>query len=383
VQKFSPDKLFYSVVNLVSTNQGYTKTLIAAWSAFGRLISTPFKSAFSKKRERISHTFFEEEYEKLIAKYEPNRRQWRGLRIYGTDGDQYDLPATEDILNAGYKGFPCANNMETYYPKMYVVQCVDLLSGVTKKFLYGNQNRETELALEIAICLESNSLTLYDRLFFSRDLTTAHASSKSYYFARCRKGLSVLSEIQAFEHSSLGMEQIELGGNLVTLIKIKNPTNDEIGIFATNLPDSFLMPKIINELYALRWGVETSNRDITHTLEIEKWHSKSINGIQQEIFALLWVMNQAKIQMAYATLDKAPVSPERREYAVSNFKAVMDFLREDLLLYVKNKSKGLMRKMSLIIQQTKENRKRLSRSYPREVKRAGKTHKINSMVPRR
>ena len=81
---------------------------------------------------RISFEFFKDQAEAVVESYEPHRRTWRDLRVYATDGDQYELPRTEDILSNGYIGYPCKNDLETHYPHMYVVHCYDVLGGVTK-----------------------------------------------------------------------------------------------------------------------------------------------------------------------------------------------------------------------------------------------------------
>ncbi|MBK8203505.1 MAG: hypothetical protein IPK68_14660 [Bdellovibrionales bacterium] len=130
----------------------------------------PAKSALSKKRGRVSFEFFKEQVDDGIMKYEPHCpeltrpsglcHRWRPVRT----------SRTEDILNQGYRGYPCADDKETHYPRMYVVHCYDVLGGVTKAFRYSNANEEMHNAMEIAVGLEEKSLTLYDRLFFCKDL---------------------------------------------------------------------------------------------------------------------------------------------------------------------------------------------------------------------
>jgi Transposase DDE domain len=346
-------------------------------------LQVPFKSALSKCRSRISFLFFKEQFNNLINAYELNRPTWRGLRIFATDGDQFSLPASEDILKADYRGYPCKDKMETHYPRMYVVHCLDVLSGVSKDFRYSSKNQELQLALEIATTLESNSVTLYDRLFFCKDLVLAHEDSKSYFFARCKAGETVLGEIREFELSSFRKKMFKISGHNVTLIKIKNPSNAEDSIFATNLPKKYLAKSRIKELYTLRWGVETVNRDFTHTLNIEKWHSKTINGVLQEIYVGLWVMNQGKIQITNSIKKNKIISPERRNFVTANFKSVIEFFNEDLLSYVKKQTQKLMSKLRMLIQRSTEERMRLKRSAPRVVKGEGSRFPSSSLTPRR
>lgn len=368
---------------MVLGNSGYTKCLNAVWASFDSALRAPFKSALTKIRNRISFLFFKEQFDSLLIAFEPLRKTWRGLRIYATDGDQLALPASEDVLGAGYRGYPCKDQMETHFPRMYVVQCHDILSGVTRDFRYSHENQEVQLALEIATQLEPNSVTLYDRLFFCRDLGVAHDSSNSYFFARCRSGETVLAEIRDFEQSNSRKRQVVINGVEITLLKIKNPTTNDESIFATNLPKKFLSSSRIKELYTLRWGVETANRDFTATLAIETWHSNSINGVLQEIYAGLWALNQAKIQISNAIPKKGVLSPEHREYVATNFKSLIEFLNEDLLSYAARPTKKLMSKLAMLIRRTSEKRHRLRRTAPRVVKSEGSRFPSCSLTKRR
>ncbi len=317
----------------------------------------------------------------MITKYEPHRRTWRGLRVYGTDGDQYELPRTDDILNQGYCGYPCADDKETHYPRMYVVHCYDVLGGVTKAFRYSNQNEEMHSAMEIAVGLEEKSLTLYDRLFFCKDLVRAHQGSGSYFVARLKEDGLIMPEIIEFSKSSKRNFSFEFEGTIISLVKVVNPRTNEVALFATNLERSRFRNKEINDLYALRWDVETANRDMTHTLKIEQWHSHSLNGILQEIYTILWLMNQARIQMAQA-LQKRCTMVQLFNYAKSNFKLIVDFILDSLKDLTMKKYRRINRRLKFLLRISTEHRKRRSRSYPRQVKKSRKTYPSASTVPR-
>jgi len=383
IRKFDPETLFHAVVNLSITDHDYNGALNAVWSGLRRVVDVPFKSALSQARSRVSHSFFRDKFDRVISDYEPYRKQWRKLRIYATDGDQYQLPASDDVLEAGYRGYPCKDGQETHYPRMYVVHCCDMISGVTKEYRYSNENQELQLALEIATALEGNSVTLYDRLFFCRALVAAHGSSLSYFFARCKSGETVLIEIQEFEKSDSKKAKVEIDGHEVTLLKIENPTTGEVNVFATNLPEKYLKKKRVNELYSLRWGAESNHRDLTETMKIEKWHSTKINGIQQEIYAMLWATNQARIQIATVIKKKESISPENRVYVSINFKAVMEFLAKHLIQFAKSKSRKILTSLHFLMERTKETRMRLSREAPKVIKYENKRFPSASLVPRR
>ncbi len=341
----------------------------------------PTKSALSKKRGRISFKFFKEALDEVVDIYEPHRRTWRGLRVYGTDGDQYELPRTEDILSHDYQGYPCANNTESHYPHMYVVHCYDVLGGVTKAFRYSHKNEEMYNAMEIAVGLEPNSVTLYDRLFFCSDLMRSHQGSGSYFVARLKEGGLGLPEIIEFAQSSKRNMSFEFEGSIIHLIKVINPRTKQAALFATNLERSRFRNKEISDLYALRWEVETANRDMSHTLKVEQWHSHFLNGILQEIYTVLWLMNQSRIQMA-ADQKKKCCLDTLFIYAKANFKLIQEFILDSLKDLVFKRYRRIYRRLKFLLKVSLENRKRRSRSYPRQIKKSRKSYPSASTVPR-
>lgn len=382
MRKFTPQKLFLAVLNLISgaKNEGYFHALKDTWDIDGDLKDMPAKSALSKKRGRVSFGFFKDELDSAITGYEPHRRTWKGMHVYGTDGDQYELPRTEDILDNGYRGYPCANNMETHYPRMYVVHCYDVLGGVTKAFRYSNENDEVRLAVEIAGSLERKSLTLYDRLFISGDLFRAHAANGSYAIARCREGVT-FTEINEFFASNKRNATFLIDDITIHLVKIVNPRTGEVAVFATNLPRKKFKNRDINDLYALRWECETANRDLSNTIKVEQWHSESLNGILQELYAALWLMNQARIQMAARMRQRCSLA-SLFGYAKANFKLISDFIMDSLEDLVFQRFRRVQRRLNELLDRSTERRRRRSRSYPRQVKYTRKTYPSASLVPR-
>ena len=68
--------------------------------------------------------------------------------------------------------------------------------------------------------------------------------------------------------------------------------NGEFETVATSLPRSFSLDDI-RELYHLRWGIETSFRDLKYTLDLVNLHGKSDAFAEQEIYASLTAFNFA------------------------------------------------------------------------------------------
>lgn len=69
---------------------------------------------------------------------------------------------------------------------------------------------------------------------------------------------------------------------------VRFPISDnEYECILTNLPDNEFSIDEIKELYALRWGIETSFRELKYAVGLACFHSKKREYIIQEIWARL------------------------------------------------------------------------------------------------
>ena len=74
------------------------------------------------------------------------------------------------------------------------------------------------------------------------------------------------------------------------VIKIKT-AEDSAEYIITNLPRDEFPSETIKELYNLRWGIETSFRELKYTIGLTHFHSKKRDYIKQEIWARLILFN--------------------------------------------------------------------------------------------
>ena len=66
---------------------------------------------------------------------------------------------------------------------------------------------------------------------------------------------------------------------------------DKYECLITNLPEDEFSAEALRDLYALRWGIETSFRELKYTIGLVNFHSKKAEFICQEIFARLVTYN--------------------------------------------------------------------------------------------
>ena len=100
--------------------------------------------------------------------------------------------------------------------------------------------------------------------------------------------------------------------------------NGEFETVATSLPQSFTLEDI-KKLYHLRWGIETSFRDLKYTLGLVNLHGKSDAFAEQEIYASLTAFNFASRVCREVVIQQ----PQEGMYAYKvNFKMAVMLCKE-------------------------------------------------------
>lgn len=360
------------MVSLVAgqNQSGYLAALLESFAGE----NLPDKSTLTKIRKRISYTFFQDILSDLLSTLEPRRITFQGLRIYAIDGLQLTLPRTDDLISSGFNGRAVSRYRESYMPKGYFTHCYDVLSGITKDFRFGPKLNEHADAREMVAGLEKNSLTLYDRLYWSMKLIRAHFRAGNFFLIRCRKN-GVPVEITKFFSSHKKTQTFTFLGKTLYLVKIKNEKHKRHDVFVTNLPRALWDLKLLERLYRLRWEVEQSFRDLTSTLKMEEWHSKSLNGILQELYTSLWLVNFTKSQINYQ--QKQPENLLAESYFRPNFKQAIYFVASELRRFLK-KIRWVYRRLSELIIKSTEKRTHLKRSYPRQIRSPRSPYKYNN-----
>jgi hypothetical protein len=314
-------------------------------------------------RARVSFNFFKDLCEQDFEKIERYRKTWNGLYVYGTDGIQLTLPRTDDVVEAGYSGRKVSKYRESYMPKMFMTGALDVINGVIKDLREHPTLNEIADAHSLVRGLEDNSLSIYDRLYCSRELIHLHHDCHNYFLFRLRK--SVIKELKVIFKSKRKKLTVVVDGITVYLIRMYNPKTQEFDYFASNLPKRLVTEKKIRSLYNLRWEVENSFRDFTQTLRLEQWHSKSINGIRQELYVAVWLYNFVKMKV----LSKHNPTKDCMEtiYKKPNFKFIFGWVTSKLFEILKG-VRGVLKDLVELINKSMETRKRHSRSYRREIK---------------
>lgn len=98
-------------------------------------------------------------------------------------------------------------------------------------------------------------------------------------------------------------------------------------VVVTNLDATEFPPDSLKKLYGMRWGIETSFRDLKYTIGLLHFHSKKVEYILQEIFASLIMYNFSELITPHVVIEKGT---RKYEYKV-NFSVAVHICREFLL----------------------------------------------------
>lgn len=101
-------------------------------------------------------------------------------------------------------------------------------------------------------------------------------------------------------------------------------TEDTYETVLTNLSRIEYPAKTIKDLYARRWGVETSFRNLKYTVGMLNFHSKKVMCIKQEIYAHLIMYNFAEMITSHVVIEKK----QRKHTYKANFSVAVHMCRK-------------------------------------------------------
>lgn len=81
-------------------------------------------------------------------------------------------------------------------------------------------------------------------------------------------------------------------------------SGDKFEVLITNLNKQEFPVEKLKELYHMRWGIETSFRDLKYAIGLMNFHSKKVPFIIQEIFSKLTMYNFCEIITAQVVIQK-------------------------------------------------------------------------------
>lgn len=284
--------------------------LMAFYGGMG--MEVPTKSAFSIKRNLVSHELFQFLNAELLESFYRTTmpKRWKGKFIIAVDGTTLTMPrgARFEALY-GYSTLGQENS-----PRMPTARAIVLSDVLSHQILSIRLDRygayEAEMAYR-AICdlpdyIRDNAIFIFDRLFISSWFLTALQNMGIQYVMRCRRGQS--KAIDKFWDSNLTHQDIQICMSsaswsakgkaryqkngitpdrtrpvFVHLSKSKLP-HGEYEVICSKVFGINLSPAQAYRLYGYRWEAETAIGIEKNQWQIEIFSGYSRNAILQDIY---------------------------------------------------------------------------------------------------
>jgi hypothetical protein len=282
------------------------------------------RTTLLKARQKVPWEVFQETlHDAVQVAYDlwPDDPQftWHGLSVFAIDGSKYTLPATEAIRKTfdPHSGFD--HSGKGHYPQCLVSTLYDVFRRLpVARTIVSVHGTEREEAAALLPSVPEKSVLLFDRGYPSYDLFRLLTKTDHQDFVfRCSANCT-FPAVEAFVKSGKfeaviwitpsnkalarlsPRQRTKLKAIRLRVILLHHP-DGTVSVLITNLLNHRRYPrKDVMALYFQRWKLEDSYRDEKVTLEIEQFHSRTVNGIRQELFAAMIMTVIARTLMRIA-----------------------------------------------------------------------------------
>lgn len=346
------------------------------------------RSAVSKARAKLGWEAFQSLLGDIVQlAYEcfPSREEylWNGYSVWAIDGSKYALPATAALRSEFDPDSGLDQPGKGHYPQCLVSTLYDVFRRipVARTVVPIGKADEREQALQLFAVAPDipNTISLFDQGYPSFRMVHTLSAQNRLFVMRCPavgSFAAVASFIASgeseafiwitpsgeFKRSLPKQERSSLSPIRLRAVRLVHP-DGKVSVLLTNLFDKKRFPvSDLIALYSRRWAIENHYRDEKSLLHIEHFHSKSSNGIRQELFAVLAAMVISRTLSALSVDSESRESPQCLiQPQLKN--AVMALAREAALLTPSNPDVAMLIFQELIdeIRRVKHYRSKLPR----------------------
>ncbi|SUI48916.1 Insertion element 4 transposase N-terminal [Shewanella putrefaciens] len=306
--------------------------------------------------------------------------RWCGLQLLGVDGVVWRAPDTADNTEAFTK--PITTAGESAWPMVRMVCQMELTSHLlTGAAMDKYSTNEMILAEQLIETTPDNSLTLFDRGFYSLGLLNAwqHKGQNRHWLIPLKKG----AQYEVVE--KLGKQDLRvriatspqaqkkwpgLPTHVEARLLHKKVKGKECFILTSLLDTKQFMGDEIVDLYSQRWEIELGYREIKQQLLANEFtlRSKKSEMVKQELWGVLLCYNLIRYQMVRMAKTLPGIYPNELSFTLCANAIVSLFERGFTLIsahHIPNELEDLTRKAEFFVLPFR----REERSYPRLVKR--------------
>jgi len=279
------------------------------------------RGAITKARKKMHWRAFESVFNSVVELAwrhwpEDDKYLWHGMSVFAIDGSKYTLPASDEICEHFDPDSGLQSSGKGHYPQALVSTAFDVFRRIpVARTVMPSNGSEREEAMAMLAHM-SRGIVLFDRGYPSYEFLlhmmenyTGHflfrcpASStfpavESFLASEAEDGIIEIAPSDTYRSKLSAAARRDLTSLTVRIVRAPLP-DGEIAVYLTDLFDSAAFScEEIAALYRRRWEVENHYRDEKVHLDIETFHTRSVNGIRQELFAVAIMAVIARTLMA-------------------------------------------------------------------------------------
>lgn len=153
----------------------------------------------------------------------------------------------------------------------------------------------------------ASGLGLPPKAVFDMDINLILTRSQTK--AKKHAGYKFMPTVQTFDYLPIGSKEDYPISFRITRFKI---ADDSYEIVITNLDRFLFSAEKLKELYHLRWGIETSFRELKYAIGLTSFHARKVDYIKQEIFARLTLYNYCELITTYVVEHSENISKKNQ-----------------------------------------------------------------------
>ncbi len=328
---------------------GYEITSQSYFSQFGQDDRAVRRSSFCEARQKVDWKAFQYLLRQLNQESHSSFSglKWKGHSVKAIDGTFVTLPASPEVL----KQFPRRPNPQSlaHYPYGLLVTAINVFTGQpVAAHLQDHSGSERAALLHLIETgdFKEGDLLLLDRGYEGLGCWQAMTQAGLLFVARVRSQGNLPAELVKFIRSGKRSKTCLMKRNAgynghpprsCRIRFVRSPQIDRLGvpiILVTNLLDTGRYPSAeVHALYLRRWSVETMYYRTKELLKLESFHSRTLNGVLQEVWAHLVILSLTALLVRQATLQ-AHRPPARMGDCEPNFKAALEVLKRNFPIWV-------------------------------------------------
>lgn len=308
---------FGKVVGLILS--GWKMSLQTRINRFFRelklLDKLPTASAFCQARMKVKPELFKLLNEETVKGFYEDYgkaglvQRWQGHLVWAIDGTILNLPDTPETRER----YTVQINQHDEEGAVQGMGSVlhDVLNGVAINATLDEKKSEKSFVFDDhSLYFRDEAIVLYDRLYADYSVMAFHTQQRANFVIRAPLS-NTFKKVEEFAHSDRTDEGVTLRVTYkqrgfvkerrlakeirVRLVKVVLD-DGTVEVLLTSLLDKERYPtEEFRELYKKRWGIETYFDRLKNLLEVERFSSKKVIGIEQDFWGVVFLSSLASV----------------------------------------------------------------------------------------